>query len=312
MTMWQRWVRQPQKIWLRKALFQVHLWTGLIVGVYIFVISVTGSVLVYRNEIFRVVSRAPIIAIPSGERLTDDQLKDAAARLYPGFLVTGVSRARNPDQAVEVRLEANGSELERLFDPYTGVDLGNAVPLGVTLAFGLLDLHDNLLAGPTGRTVNGFGAICLLLLSASGAVIWWPGSGQWRRSVWPDWRSSWRRLTWSLHSSVGFWCFLIVVMWGVTGTYLCFPAWFSDWAEVIEPMTAENAGERAVDTLMYWLAYLHFGRFGGRLPGCGPVCNATLKAVWAILGLMPPVMFLTGALMWWNRVLGGRIRAART
>jgi hypothetical protein len=63
---------------------------------------------------------------------------------------------------------------------------------------------------------------------------------------------------------------------------------------------------------MYWLAYLHFGRFGGRLPGCGPVCNATLKAVWAILGLMPPVMFLTGALMWWNRVLGGRIRAART
>src|SRR4030095_1735040 len=50
--MWTRWVRQPQKIWLRRALFQVHLWSGIAIGLYIFMISVTGSVLVYRNELF--------------------------------------------------------------------------------------------------------------------------------------------------------------------------------------------------------------------------------------------------------------------
>jgi hypothetical protein len=52
MTMWARWVRQPQRIWLRRALFQVHLWSGIAIGLYIFMISVTGSVLVYRNELF--------------------------------------------------------------------------------------------------------------------------------------------------------------------------------------------------------------------------------------------------------------------
>src|SRR5262245_30828373 len=52
MTTWERWVRQPQKIWLRRALFQVHLWSGIAIGLYIFMISVTGSVLVYRNELF--------------------------------------------------------------------------------------------------------------------------------------------------------------------------------------------------------------------------------------------------------------------
>ena len=29
MTYWQRWIRQPQTTWLRKAIFQLHLWSGI-------------------------------------------------------------------------------------------------------------------------------------------------------------------------------------------------------------------------------------------------------------------------------------------
>jgi len=39
-------------VWLRRALFQVHLWSGIGLGLYVFFISVTGSVLVYRNELY--------------------------------------------------------------------------------------------------------------------------------------------------------------------------------------------------------------------------------------------------------------------
>src|SRR5262245_17918391 len=53
MGVWQRWVRQPQRVWLRRALFQVHLWTGLALGLYVVVLSITGSALVYRNEMDR-------------------------------------------------------------------------------------------------------------------------------------------------------------------------------------------------------------------------------------------------------------------
>ena len=35
--------RQPQRVWLRKALFQVHLWTGIGAGLYVLVISISGS-----------------------------------------------------------------------------------------------------------------------------------------------------------------------------------------------------------------------------------------------------------------------------
>ena len=32
MTYWQEWLRQPQSVWLRKAIFQVHMWSGIGIG----------------------------------------------------------------------------------------------------------------------------------------------------------------------------------------------------------------------------------------------------------------------------------------
>src|SRR5438093_13427900 len=83
-TLWERWVRQPQNIWLRRALFQVHLWSGIAIGLYILTISITGSVVVYRNELYRAATPEPIISKSSGPALTDEQLRESATRLYPG------------------------------------------------------------------------------------------------------------------------------------------------------------------------------------------------------------------------------------
>src|SRR3954468_214581 len=183
MSIWTRWLRQPQSVWVRKAVFQVHLWTGLGVGLYILLMCVTGSVLVYRNELFGFVTPKPLIAVPSGERLTDEQLKQAALRAYPGFAVTDVRRARNLDQSVDVSLKRGNDAKKRMFDPYTGKDLGNTVPFGIAAVSWLIDLHDNLLGGPTGRIVNAAGGLVMTLLAITGSVIWWPGIQKWRRSL---------------------------------------------------------------------------------------------------------------------------------
>src|SRR5437773_11802836 len=168
LMLWQRWVRQPQNIWFRRALFQVHLWSGIAIGLYILMISVTGSVLVYRNELYRAATPRPIISTSTGPRLTDDQLTAAVSRLYPGYQVENLGRALNLDQAVDVWLRRDDKIKKRLFDPRSGSDLGESVPTSVWLVSSLLDLHDNLLAGPTGRAVNGGGALVVLELAATG------------------------------------------------------------------------------------------------------------------------------------------------
>jgi uncharacterized iron-regulated membrane protein len=305
LTLWQRWVRQPQKIWLRRALFQVHLWSGIAIGVYILMITVTGSVLVYSNELFRAATPRPIVSKGSGPRLTDDQLKQIATRLYVGYRVMRLSRARDLDQAVDVWLRRGDDSKKRQFDPRSGSDLGDSVPTGIWLVSNLIDLHDNLLAGPTGRKVNGVAAIAVLVLAVTGLVIWWPGIRTWRRSLTLPRSAGWKSLTWRLHSVIGFWSLGFVLLFAVSGAYLGNPQPFQDLADRLEPLTAANAGLRIGDRVIYWLAILHFGRINGiGFPCSGPgLCDQTTKAIWAVFGLAPAAMFVTGAIMWWNRVL---------
>jgi uncharacterized iron-regulated membrane protein len=309
LTAWQRWIRQPQKLWLRRALFQAHLWSGIAVGLYIFIISVTGSVLVYWNELYRAATPQPIISKSSRPQLSEEQLAAAALHLYPGYRVVKISRAQNLDLAVAVSLQRGDRLKRRLFDPRSGADLGDSVSTGMRLVSFVVDLHDNLLAGQTGRVVNGVGAFAVLAVAVSGILIWWPGSKTWRRSLTLHRGVGWKRLTWHLHSMLGFWSFGFVLVFGLSGIYLCFAEQIQEIADRLEPATAATGRVPLVDQVIYWLAYLHFGRIAGiGIPCSGPgICDQATKAIWATFGLAPAVMFVTGAIMWWNRVLRPRI-----
>ncbi len=304
------WIYQPQSTWLRKAIFQIHLWTGIGIGLYVLLVSLTGSVLVYRNELYRAATRDPIIVTESGSRLTDEQLKQSATRVYPGSKVLAIYRARNPNQAVSISLQSGASLKNRLFNPYTGADLGDSVPLGILLVSKLLKLHDDLLAGSTGRKINGLGALLIVVLALTGIVVWWPGIKTWRRSLTIPRNVGAQRLIWGLHSMLGFWTFGFILLFGVSGIYLGDPERFQDLADRIEPLTDANARSRIVDQVTYWLAYLHIGRINGiGIPCKGPgLCDQTMKLLWAIFGLAPAAMFVTGALMWWNRVARKKLK----
>jgi uncharacterized iron-regulated membrane protein len=320
-TFWQRWVRQPQTVWLRKATFQLHLWSGIGIGLYVLLVSVTGSVVVYSNELYRAATRDPIIVIESGARLTDEQLKAAATNAYPGYTVLAISRARNPNEAVTILLKGGSGLKHHLFNPYTGADLGDSVPPAIGLVSTLLRLHDDLLAGTTGRSVNGVGALLVVILAFTGIVVWWPGIRTWRRSLIVHRNVGRQRFTWGLHSMIGFWSLGFILLFGVSGVYLGNPELFQNLADRIEPLTDANARTRTVDQVIYWLAYLHVGRINGiGIPCRGPgLCDFTMKLTWAVFGLAPAAMFVTGAVMWWNRVvrnwrsrsLGGPLANAR-
>ena len=223
MSFAERWMRRPQNVWLRRALFQVHLWTGIAVGLYVMAISISGSAIVFRNELYKKLSPGPQTFPPTGARLTHDALKRAAELAYAGYTVSYVFEGKRPEQSVEIWLRRGATQKQRLFNPYTGQDVGPAVPPGIKILAWLGDLHINLLTGKRGRAVNGIGAGILTVLCLTGFVIWWPGVESWRRSLSINWRANWKRLNWDIHSAVGIWVFLFVLMWGVTGVLLVFP-----------------------------------------------------------------------------------------
>jgi uncharacterized iron-regulated membrane protein len=293
MNAWAKWWRRPQNVWLRKALFQVHLWTGIGLGLYILLMSVTGSALIFRRDLTRSLAREPRVAVGPGARMSEDQLRQAAQRTYPDYHVTEVWFRKNPDQAAEVRLARGGAELRRLFNPYTGADLGDSVRWSFRFVLWLADLHDNLLLAKSGRALNATGGILTLLLILTGAVIWWPGVDTWRRSLSFRWRTNPKGFNWTLHSALGFWTFLFLFMWAISGVYLSIPGAFNNAVDFFEPLKTGSRTLRFGDRLLFWLAQAHFGRFAG----------VSVKIVWTLAGLAPAVLFATGGVMWWNRVL---------
>jgi uncharacterized iron-regulated membrane protein len=310
-NLWGRWLRRPQSVWLRKALFQVHLWTGIALGLYVFVISVSGSAIVFRNELYKAIWPGPRIVAIGSHRFTHDELRDAARRAYPQYKLSWIWDAKQPNQATEIWLDRKGHKKERLFDPYTGQDLGESRPYSIQLIGWLIDLHVNLLAGDRGRLVNGACAVIVLLLSLTGAVLWWPGTERWRRSLTIQTTSNWKLFNWELHSALGFWILPVVIMFGFVGFYGGFPRPVQvvvnkiaplDVYGIDGPVTPSTRSFRPKltpgDTIIRWISYLHFGNFGGW----------ESKAVWVIIGLAPAVLFITGVLMWWNRVLGPAAR----
>jgi uncharacterized iron-regulated membrane protein len=130
MSSWEKWLDRPQTVWLRRALFQIHLWTGIGVGLYVLLMSVSGTVLIYRRQLAKTFSHEQRIAPGPGAPMTVDELKQVAKRYYPEYEVTRVYERKNPDQPVEILLERGERRLQRLFNPYTGADLGDPLQPG--------------------------------------------------------------------------------------------------------------------------------------------------------------------------------------
>jgi uncharacterized iron-regulated membrane protein len=279
MTAWQRWVQRPQSLWMRKALVQVHLWVGIGGGLYVLLISISGSAIVYRRELGRR-SRKAVIVAERDRRMGLEELQRHAQRAYPSWEVYGVYESKRPDQPDEVVFGNDSKRIARLFDPYTGVDLGDPRSPIARMVEWLVDLHDNLLTGASGRFVSGIGAFLVTLVSLTGVVIWWPGIKNWRRSLTVR-RAKFVRFNWDLHSAMGFWCSSFLLLWGISGMCLCFPG-------VLNPLLSHE--------IIYWITRLHFGGF-----------NWATKAIWTILGLTPAIPSITGTLMWYSRVLRKKI-----
>jgi uncharacterized iron-regulated membrane protein len=296
MTVWQRWVTQPQGLFLRRALFQIHLWTGLAIGLYIVVLSVTGSALVFRDELDEVFETPRPAFDPSARVLSSDELRAIAEREYPGYTIGRIGdRVRRRNPVIEIWMDRGSDHKERLFNPYTGEDLGDAVPRGTRAILWLASLHDELLFGDRGRFWNGIGSALMTVLCVTGAIIWWPGIRKWRRGMSIKWKAAWPRFNFDLHSAMGFWFFAIIAIWAVSGVYLAIPEPF---AAVVDSMSDPDAilGRRPGDVFLRWLTRIHFGRWESH----------TLKVVWVVLGLVPVTMFVTGVVMWWQRVLRKR------
>ena len=291
-----RFVRRPQTVWTRRALFQIHLWTGIGVGLYILMISVSGSAIVFRREITRLAWKAPAVT-PTGRLMTVEELSAAAKKVYPRFETFRIAFSKDPARAAVVTMTRAQRTRERAFDPYTGKDLADVGPMSRSSSTGSSNCTTICLPTRPAASSMAPAPCCSPFCASRCVVIWWPGTTRWRSLF--VWRKvGWKRFNWDLHSAIGFWMFLFVLMWGISGIYLSYADPFVKLVDFLQPPDPNSTVPRSGDDFLAWLARIHFGRAYG----------TSVKWLYVVLGLVPAVLFGTGGIMWWNRVLRPAMR----
>jgi len=360
---------------LRRALFQIHLWIGIGTGLYIFVACTSGTVLVFRGDMQRMLY--PHLFYSQDKTASPAHIATAVEKIkaaYPDHQLLGLEGPAATHDTFLGYIEKDEVIRPVFANRETGEVLGT-LPQDDWLRW-VQDLHFYLLSGRKGLFINGIGGLLLLVLCMTGPVISWQGAAKWRRGLTVDFRNNWKRVNWDLHSATGIWTVALIAMFAVTGVYFAFPQYFRSAVNWISPVTSaprvvskpsegrepifdvrqfvtaayatlpgakvtrvslprtdtspftvvmtraeaaeyentnyvyfyfdqftgellykwDRAGETPGDVAMSWLAYLHVGSFGG----------VFVKVLWVVFGLAPPLLFATGAIMWWNRVVRKR------
>ena len=221
---------QPRQTWLRRCMFQIHLWSGLGVGLIAAVVGLSGSAIVYKDSLDRLITPQFFQTHDGAQRLSLDDLLARARKDHPGWLVSYVSIVPQPDVHrrgpwmfyLSPPATSASHELSlTYYDPFDGKRLGEIGEAGGVMNW-LAELHFRLLGGATGTVVNGIGAALLLFLCITGIVLWWPGRKRLRSGFVIQWKARWLRVNWDLHNVLGFWFSIPLAIEAFTGVYYCF------------------------------------------------------------------------------------------
>lgn len=206
----------------RKAIFWLHLIAGVVAGIVIFIMCVTGVALAYEKEIVAWAERdvRRVTVPPNATRLTMDEILARVREQQPAARPTGVTLDVDPTVAVLVSLgRTNGFWV----NPYNGAVQPQGAKATREFMHVMIDWHRYLGAHgdnrPLGKAVTGACNAAFLFLGISGLYLWWPR--QWTKTAlraitWFNGSLRGKARDWNWHNVIGLWSAPVLIV--VTAT----------------------------------------------------------------------------------------------
>lgn len=200
-----------------KTVYSLHRISGLIGGLFILILTITGSILVVDTQIDALINPTEKLVGVTGPRQSYDQLIATLHRQYPTVKLKSLRLAENESAPVRVDLMVDRVWKRVEMNPYTGAVIGI---WNVDDAFvrQVRELHENLLLEPVGGYVMGLVGICLLASVLTGA--WY-----YRRSLFSvfsigvRWKKPRRIVYADLHKWLGVVALLFMGLMSATGIF---------------------------------------------------------------------------------------------
>jgi uncharacterized iron-regulated membrane protein len=211
----------------RNIIRQIHLWLGIALCVPLVLLGLTGSVLVFEDELRDAFGPAPHV-VGSGPAHSVDEIIAAARAAAPqGYVPQNYMAPEAQNAPAVVRLApaqrgpGPGEQLRVEVDPVT---LQAYPQQGTDLLRQVFFLHSTLLLkNREGRQLIGWLGVVMLIMGVSGLVNWWPRGREWRTAFSVSRGAYGYRFHRELHGMAGVWGLLVFIVVSFAGVALAFP-----------------------------------------------------------------------------------------
>jgi uncharacterized iron-regulated membrane protein len=210
---------------LRKTIFWLHLTAGVVAGMVILIMSVTGVMLAYEKQIIAWADRDLRIApAANSTRLPIESLLAKVREANPTNTPTAITFYAEPRLPVMVSF---GREKTLLVNPYSGEALGEGSKKLRGFMRVMIDWHRWLgregESRAVGKAITGACNLAFLFLVISGFYLWFPR--QWSAKAFRsvavfDRGLSGKARDWNWHNVIGFWSALPLAL--IVGTAVFF------------------------------------------------------------------------------------------
>jgi uncharacterized iron-regulated membrane protein len=212
---------------VRKVVYLIHLWVGLILGAYFALMGLSGSTLVFKTEINKVLSPHLYTVTPVETKpLTLSRVAEIFKVAHPQEEISSLLLPLKADDPLIIGYKSiqPGPEKSRphwrqcFINQYSGVITGDEANGGI---FNIVQrLHFRLLLDKQGENLNRWGSLVIITMLISGLWLWWPAASRFwqqfkqRTTIKSD--GSFKRIVFDTHNAVGFYSSSILLVLALT------------------------------------------------------------------------------------------------
>ena len=220
---------------------KLHLWLGLSVGLIIFIVSITGTLFVFKDEVENFtrkeviyhkevnIAQKQVLPIRSLEKMVDEQVKEKykihwvnipidKKMTYQFYWYEHNTNAWNYFEEFPIYKSA-------YVNPYTGKVLKVFDEKNGFFQIVKCIHWSFLLKQDWGKYVVGIPVIIFVIMLISGIILWWPknkAAAKQRFSF--KWKNikSWKRKNYDIHNILGFYVSIFALIFSITGLFYAF------------------------------------------------------------------------------------------
>jgi|SRR5690554_951397 len=219
----------------RKFVNDIHLWLGLISGIVLFIVCLSGTVLTFKDEINLLFTKSNyrVEISEQSKKLNAEQLIAASLNKIDGK-ASFISIPARPESTyvLNIKNEKNNKRGTNYYiNPYTAELIGDGKGALYSFFMTTFKIHRWLLLDISiGRPIVGVATIIFTLMLISGMVIWFPKKiKHYKQGLKIKTKAKFKRINRDLHNTLGFYAFFLMLIMALSGLFWSFE-WYRDGA----------------------------------------------------------------------------------